>query len=279
MIITRTPLRISFFGGGTDYPQWFNHHEGAVLVTTINKYCYVTLHNGSSWYTFDLHNRSGLATSSAYTVGLLRACTQLDNLTISKLATTWEQDKTNGTVGSQDQYICAMGGFRLLRFSVHGIRDKWIDPAVVNPLQDYLMLFDTHQYRQTMDIVAHQLDNIKDNQELLNQMVDMVDAGYSMLQKADYNGFGNLLREAWVLKRQLSDDVSTPAIDAIYQAAITAGARGGKLLGGGGGGFIVFFVEKDRQASVRQALSDLTCVPFQFETRGSQVIFRDGADA
>src|SRR3990167_5676315 len=123
MIISRTPLRISFCGGGTDYPQWYNEHGGAILGTSINKYCYVMIHDGKSWFTFDLPNKSGLGSSSAYTVGLLRVCTDLDKITIAKLATTWEQDKMNGNVGSQDQYLCALGGFHYLKFSEHGVRD------------------------------------------------------------------------------------------------------------------------------------------------------------
>ena len=105
MIISRTPLRISFLGGSTDYPQWYNTHGGAVLATSIDKYCYVMLHNGKSWYTFDLPNKSGLASSSAYTVGLLRVCSELTNRDIASIATIWEQDKTGGMVGSQDQFI------------------------------------------------------------------------------------------------------------------------------------------------------------------------------
>ena len=109
MIISRTPLRISFFGGGTDYPQWYRTHKGAILGGTIDKYCYVTLHEGWSSFTFDLPNKSGLASSSAYTIGLLRVCSELDKLTIARIATTWEQDKMNGIVGSQDQYLCSVG--------------------------------------------------------------------------------------------------------------------------------------------------------------------------
>ena len=114
MKTSRTPLRISFLGGGSDYPQFYNEYGGAVLGTSINKYCYVVLHDGHSHYFFDLPTKAGLGSSSAYTVGLLRICTELDKLTIAKLATTWEQDKMNGKVGSQDQYLCSIGGFHLL---------------------------------------------------------------------------------------------------------------------------------------------------------------------
>jgi D-glycero-alpha-D-manno-heptose-7-phosphate kinase len=275
MIISRTPFRISFFGGGTDYPQWFNEHNGAILGTTINKYCYVMLHDGKSWNTFDLPTNAGLATSSAYTVGLLRACTELSKMTIAQLATTWEQDKMLGNVGSQDQYLCSLGGFHLLRFSKYGIRDTVLPPDTVNPLQDYLMLFDTHQYRRASDIVAHQLAHMKKNRNVLIQIVAMVDDGLDTIKKSDWVGFGKLLNQAWVLKKQLSKCISTSEVDAIYEGGIKVGAIGGKLLGGGGGGFIIFFVEPDKQESVRKALSELTYVPFKFEKEGTKVIYRD----
>lgn len=275
MIISRTPLRISFFGGGSDYPQWFNEHDGAILGTSINHYCYVMLHDGRSWFTFDLPNKSGLGSSSAYTVGLLRVSTELDKLTISKLATTWEQDKMNGNVGSQDQYLCSLGGFHHLRFNEHGIRDTVLSPELVNPLQDYLMLFDTHQYRRAGDVVAHQLAGIKEHEALLTEMVGMVDYAIETLRQKCYLTFGDTLGESWALKKQLSSHVSTPEIDAIYEAAIRAGARGGKLLGAGGGGFIIFFVEPERQEAVKEAMSELTYVPFKFETEGSVILYHD----
>lgn len=275
MIISRTPLRLSFLGGGTDYVQWYLEHEGAVLATTIDKYCYVILHDGRSSRFFDLPTKAGLASSSAYTVGLLRACTDLDCVTISKLATTWEQDKMNGNVGSQDQYLCAVGGFHLLKFYEYGIKDTPVPTEIAAPLQDYLMLFDTHQYRLASSVVAHQLEHIKEHEALLTRMAKMAEEGLGLIKTKDYANFGSLLDIAWQNKKQLSDHVSTPTIDAIYDSAIKAGALGGKILGGGGGGFMVFFVEPEKQEGVKNALSDLSLYPFRFENEGSKVIYHD----
>ena len=275
MIISRTPLRISFFGGGTDYPQWYMEHEGAVLGATIDKYCYVMLHDGKSWRTFDLPTKAGLGSSSAYTVGLLRVCTELPKETIAKIATVWEQDKLGGNVGSQDQHLCAMGGCHLLRFYEHGIKDTSNSPKLIEPLQDYVMLFDTHQYRLAGDIVAHQLAEMKKHRKLLIRMAEMVDEGLQTIVKTDMTAFGHLLHESWLMKRQLSKHVSTPAIDSIYETALKAGAIGGKLLGAGGGGFIIFFAEPDRQETIRQALSELTHIPFRFEWEGTKIIYND----
>ena len=275
MIISRTPLRLSFLGGGSDYPQWFNEHGGAILGTSIDKYCYVMLHEGKSWFTFDLPNKSGLASSSAYTVGLLRVCTILDQQTIARLATTWEQDKTNGQVGSQDQYLCAVGGFHHLKFSEHGVRDIPVSQDLVSPLQDWLMLFDTHQYRRNGDIIPSQLKEMEQHEELYKRIAEMPQEGIWRLEEKDYNGFGRILGEAWGLKKQVAPMATTPDIDKIYSIAMASGAVGGKLLGGGGGGFIVFVVEPDKQELVKKALSALTYVPFKFEIDGTQVIYKD----
>jgi len=272
MIITRTPFRISFLGGGTDYPEFFNKHGGAVLTTSIDKYCYVGLRNGKTWALFDLPSRSGMGTSSAYTVGLIKVCSQLDNKTIAQIATIIERDKLADKVGCQDQYICAVGGFKLLQFSPSGIAEKDIqDISWLNP---YLMLFDTSHYRSAGMIVSSQLDRIDTNTSTLLGLKELVYNGEDCLIKKDYKQFGLLLRDAWQLKKNLADNVSTGEIDSIYNKAIQMGAIGGKLLGAGGGGFLLFLVEPDKQETIKKALR-LYHVPFKFENTGSQVIYAD----
>ena len=270
MIITRTAFRISFLGGGTDYPEWFNEHGGAVLATTIDKYCYVGLRNGRVWSSFDLPTRSGMGTSSAYTVGLLKTSVKSDNKVIAQLATVIERDKLAGRVGYQDQYMCAVGGFRMLKFFPSGIWDKKIEG--VSWLSDYLMLIDTCHYRSAGEIVTSQLERVKENQSILGELKELVFVGEQALYKKDYNEIGVLLNEAWKLKKELSDRVTTSDMDSIYDTARKAGAIGGKLLGAGGGGFMLFLVEPDKQESVRNALG-LNHIPFKFEDEGTQVIY------
>ena len=105
-------------------------------------------------------------------------------------------------------------------------------------------------------------------------MKEMVDEGIQILQagQAPIDDFGKLLHECWRYKRSLSDRVSTPEIDAMYEVAISAGATGGKILGAGGGGFLLLFVAPERQAKVRERLKGLIHVPFRFEDSGSRVV-------
>jgi D-glycero-alpha-D-manno-heptose-7-phosphate kinase len=205
-----------------------------------------------------------MATSSAFTVGLLKACTDKSNKEIAGLATVWERDKLEGNVGVQDQYICAVGGFHRLRIYASGIVDEPLDYDWLEP---YMMLFDTGQYRRAGNVVRHQLDRIEKNQSALHQLKRLALHDYPTCQL-----FGEALCEAWKLKKTLSDNVSTLATDEIYLKALQAGAVGGKLLGAGGGGFILFVVEPDKQPSVRESLK-LNQIDIKFEGKGSQIIY------
>ena len=102
----------------------------------------------------------------------------------------------------------------------------------------------------------------------------MVDTAVDILNTDDdICRFGELLHQSWQLKRSLSNKISTPYIDYLYDAAINAGATGGKILGAGGGGFILFFVKPELQKEVIESLPGLLHVPFRFENSGSQIIF------
>lgn len=324
MIISRTPFRISFFGGGTDYPAWFRDHGGAVLATTIDKYCYISVrplppffehrfrlvysvvesvkeistiqHPAAravlQWHGVergleihhdgDLPARSGLGSSSTFTVGLINALKALDGRLISKEelardAIYIEQCLLREPVGSQDQISAAYGGFNRVDFHENGTFD--ITPLVLprarlEELQSHLMLFFTGVSRYSADIAKTKIDNLRNRESELRAMRAMVDEAIEILRDPEQSldAFGRLLDDSWQLKRTLSDKVSTHQIDEIYAAARRAGAIGGKVLGAGGGGFVVFFVPPDLHQAVKQALDGLIQVPVHFETSGSRIV-------
>jgi D-glycero-alpha-D-manno-heptose-7-phosphate kinase len=105
-------------------------------------------------------------------------------------------------------------------------------------------------------------------------MRQMVDEGLELFVKSSepIEAFGELLHEAWLAKRSLSNVVTTPEIDEIYDAARDAGAIGGKLLGAGGGGFMLLFAKPEKQEAIRKRLEKLIHVPFSFEDSGSRVV-------
>ena len=324
MIITRTPFRISFFGGGTDYPLWFQEHGGQVLATTIDKYCYIScrylppffehkhrivysrienvkkieeidhpaIKGVLSWMEWekgleihhdgDLPARSGLGSSSSFTVGLLNTLYALRGERISKKdlsrkAIYVEQDVIKEHVGSQDQISAAYGGFNRIAFHQNG--DFTVEPVVINhnrleELQNHLMLFFTGISRNAPEIAKSKIDNFKNRVSELKTMDEMVTEGQSILLSptTPIAKFGALLHESWMFKRRLSDKVSNPTVDQVYETARKNGAIGGKILGAGGGGFFLIFAQPDFQPQIREALKDLVYVPIRFESGGSQVV-------
>ncbi|MCB9747387.1 MAG: kinase [Candidatus Omnitrophica bacterium] len=323
MIISRTPFRISFFGGGTDYPKWFENNKGAVLATTINKYCYITCrylppffkHRSRIIYSKmehvqgindidhpsvrevlrflkirqgveihhdgDLPARTGLGSSSSFTVGLLNGLYALigempDKERLAKEAIFIEQERCKENVGCQDQMLAAYGGFNFIEFGGKDhlqVRRITLPAPRIKSLQNHLMLYFTGFSRTASEIAAHQIKNIPDKEKELTAMYEMASHALDLLKKDELTKFGKLLHESWQFKRQLSDKVSTPEIDQIYTTAMENGAYGGKLLGAGGGGFILIFAPPKAQKKIKEKFKKLLLVPFNFENLGSQIIF------
>lgn len=326
MVISRTPFRISFFGGGTDYHTWYQEHSAAVLTSTINHYCYLhcrvlpPFFNHKSrivWrqveevsdhkqiqhpsvkaildylkfdqgleihHQGDLPARSGLGSSSAFTVGLLHAMYALHGFISSKRelaceAIHIERDILQEHVGVQDQIETAYGGLNKIIINPNG--DFQVNPMVLptaqmNNLHDHLALFFTGISRTASDIAAEKIKFIPQKKQELHTMYQMVDEATHILSRgSDITDFGRLLHESWMLKRQISANISPAFVNEIYEKARKAGAIGGKLLGAGGGGFMLFFVKPEDKPQLYEALKNLLLVPFQFESNGSQIIFYD----
>lgn len=324
MIISKTPFRISFFGGGTDYPAWYREHGGAVLSASIDKYCYISCRYLPPFFDHkyrivysnienvktideirhpavkavlgylqcdkgleihhdgDLPARSGLGSSSSFTVGLLHTLWALKGQYVSKAelarqAIHVEQNIIGEHVGSQDQLSAAYGGFNKIQFFRDG--DFSVESVILprnrrRQLEDHFMLFFTGLQRNAPEIAKSKIANLHQRAEELHGLRQMVIDALSILQDGDQaiEGFGELLDSAWRLKRRLSDQVSNGLIDDLYAQAKQAGAIGGKLLGAGGGGFMLLFVQPQRQHAVRQALSNLIHVPFEFEESGTKIV-------
>jgi D-glycero-alpha-D-manno-heptose-7-phosphate kinase len=326
MIITRTPFRVSFFGGGTDYPTWYREYGGAVLSTTINKYCYLTCRYLPPFFDYrsqiiwskiekvvshddivhpavraclkfvgmndgvaihhdgDLPARSGLGSSSAFTVGLLNALYALQGKMVSKQALAREaihveRHILGEAVGDQDQIATAYGGLNQIEIRTDG--SFMVKPIILGAdrlasLQDHLILFFTGVVRNASSIAAQKISSLKQKEAELREMRLMVDQAIDLLIGSDdIVEFGRLLHESWMLKRSLSSSIAPAFVDDIYARARRSGAVGGKVLGAGGGGFMLFCVSPERRAEVMGELGDLIAVPIEFDSGGSQVIFYD----
>jgi len=324
MIISRTPFRVSLFGGGSDYPKWYRRHGGAVFGFAINKYCYISVrplppffdHRHRLVYSKvenvteideiqhpavrgvlkdqgidvgleihhdgDLPARSGLGSSSSFTVGLLNALSALKGSMVGKKwlaeqATRIEQDVIKEHVGSQDQVWAAFGGLNRIEFLKSGGFD--VQPVILaeerrGELLSHLQLYFTGLSRYAPEIAKKKIDNLDKRRDQITAMVGFVDEALDVLRDdgRPIHEIGTLLHESWMLKRELTDEVTTSEVDGIYEAARDAGAVGGKLLGAGGGGFMLLFVEPDKRDRVAERFKDLVRVDFGIDDVGSKIV-------
>lgn len=313
---------MSFFGGGTDFPEFFNEYSGAVISTTFDKYCHVNvrhlpelfdyksylayaqiekvnsveeikhpaIRNAMKWlglerialnYDADLPSKTGLGTSSAFSVGLLNAFYTMQGVSKTKReladdAIYLERILCEEDGGIQDQIAASFGGFNRIDFSREGYTVKPVDfsDERKNELNDNLLLFFTGLSRFSFQIQKTTKKMLGKRTSELIKIRDMVDIAEKILtdENRSLDEFGALLNETWQLKRSISSEISTDAIDSVYIKAMNAGALGGKLLGAGGGGCLLFYVPREKQESVRNALSDLHEVKFRFENEGTKII-------
>lgn len=324
MIISRTPFRVSLFGGGSDYPAWYRKYGGAVLGFTINKYCYISVRELPPFFEHkhrivysniemvneideiqhpsvrgvlgeldinrgieihhdgDLPARSGLGSSSSFTVGLINALYALDGKMVQKQklaerAIHIEQNVIKEHVGSQDQVWASYGGINRINF---GVDDSIsVQPIIINKdrreeLRCNLLFFFTGISRIAEVIAEKKISNLEKQKDHVSTMMDMVKDAENILMSdsAPLDELGRLLHESWSLKRELAQGVTSPYIDEIYQAATDAGALGGKILGAGGGGFMVFYVPTDKQGAVLEKLNGLLHVGYNYDMSGSKIV-------
>lgn len=321
MIITKTPFRMSFAGGGTDLAAFFRQEEGAVLSTAVDKFMYITVNRrfdrtirvsyskteivddlkdlqhdlvreALKWVGIregieitsiaDLPAGCGMGSSSCFTVGLLHALYAYRGIyrTAAQLAEdacTIEIDVVGEPIGKQDQYAAAFGGINLIRFMPEG--QVLVEPIIFHRearkmLQQRLLFFYTGETRRAHDILKHQLGAYTQSRESLVKMRDLAYQLKRVLTEGkDLTLFGDILDRGWNLKKGLTNAISNDRIDEAYASAKNAGAVGGKILGAGGGGFLLLYVEPEHHVPVIEALKDLRQVSFQFEQRGSHVIY------
>lgn len=324
MIISRTPYRISLFGGGTDFPAWYLRHGGCVISSSIDKYVYLTCRYlppffehryRVSWSKIelcseleqishpavpaivkhvgvtrgleiqavgDLPARSGMGTSSSFSVGLLNALYALSGKMISKHelakeAIYIEQHVLKENVGSQDQVSAAYGGINRIEFHTSGeinVTPITVARERIDELNSHLMLFYTGIARTSSNIQSKLVNELDAKRRQLRIMKDLVEESIGILNSREsITSFGELLKEAWDAKRSLSSVVSNTDVDQMHAIAMEAGAIGGKITGAGGGGFLLLFVPPSQQTQVKEALTKFLHVPFRFDYSGSQIVY------
>lgn len=328
MIVTKTPLRASFFGGGTDFKDYYHKSKygyGTVVSMALDMHVYIIVnkrfddkirivYSGNELvdnvddikhniirealkitnitkgieilYLANLPMTNlgiGLASSSALAVGVLFALHEFKGETVSKEtlakeAIDLEINHLHQQIGIQDQYAVSFGGFNKYEFNNDDsviIKKINIDDDIKNNLFSKILLFYTGITRDSSKIFEKQKETTINKSEILDEMVDIADKSYELLNNKEYDEFGKLLNRAWNVKKKFADNISNDLIDKMYSMAIDAGATGGKILGAGGGGFLLLYVPFDKQDVVRNSLKDFKEVKFSFDDDGTQVVYKD----
>lgn len=324
MIISKTPLRMSFVGGGSDMPAFYRKFGGAVLSTTIDKYIYINVNKKfddgiriAYSKTEEVYSISeiehklvkeslkylnitggveitsiadipakgtGLGSSSTFTVGLLNALNAYKNIYSSseKLgidSCKIEIEICKEPIGKQDQYAAAFGGFNLIEFKKDDsviVKPVITSQQTINEIEDNTILFYTGITRSASSILLQQNKEILNNdlkQKSLLKMVNLTYDLYNEIQNNNSDVFGEILHENWLLKKSITGGVSNKFIDDCYDAAINAGATGGKILGAGAGGFLLFYAPREFHKKIEIALANLRRIDFGFDKTGSQIIY------
>jgi D-glycero-alpha-D-manno-heptose-7-phosphate kinase len=320
MIVSRTPLRVSFFGGGSDLPAYYRRHGGAVLSTAIDKAVFVTVNRKFDDAVRVSYSRTeevpdaasvehplvreslgllgieggveitsvadipargtGLGSSSSFTVGLLNALHAFEGRAagpaqLAEESCVVEIDRCGEPIGKQDQYAAAFGGINFIRF--HADDRVEVEPlsppaGTLEALQARLLFFYTGVTRSASALLRQQSEEVGRpgaKSDDTAALVRLAETARAELGAGNVEGFGELMHEAWLRKRHISPGVSTPVIAAAYEAARSAGAEGGKVLGAGGGGFLMFIAAPERHAAVTTALEGLRRTSFNIAANGS----------
>lgn len=324
MIISKTPLRISFCGGGSDIPSFYSKHGGCVLSTTINKYIYISsVHSfnpqitqlkysmvesvtdideikhpvfremlrryGLSGFEMssisDIPAGTGLGSSSTFTVGLSNILhahmgETMSKEALAKEACEMEIDVLEEPIGKQDQYAAAYGGLNFIEFNRDGtvqVERIKVDTESKRILDDRLMMVYLGGVRSASEILRKQSSNTKSGKAEDNQkrMCDLARELRHSLESGDMDSMGECLDKGWKLKRTLSEGITNPQIDEMYERITDLGATGGKLLGAGGNGFMLFYARENAREEILRKTKDLRWMPFRFESSGSQIIYNN----
>ncbi len=244
----------------------------------------------------DLSGGTGMGSSSSYTVGLLKALNLMLRRYIpvkdlAEEACRIEIDLIGKPIGKQDQYAAAFGG--IIQMEIDQLGDVTVTPLnldheIVYELENRLLMFYTDIERDANKILAEQSEKIAKGSKsaetakrpdqdgkAVQAMHKIKEIGHEVkksLVEGNVEQFGRLLNEHWLIKKSISDLMSSTEIDKWYEIAMANGALGGKIMGAGGGGFFLFCVGNGKRKHLRKTLENagLRYMDFKFDWEGSK---------
>lgn len=251
--------------------------KAALNALEINQGCEVYLQ-------CDAPPGSGLGTSSTVMVALLMAMSKwkgitLDAYEMADLAYHVEREVLGISGGYQDQYAATFGGFNFIEF--HGRNNVVVNPLrikkdIIHELQYNLLLCYTGNIHVSANIIQDQVNNYKNKEsDAIAAMSEVKALAYAMkdeLLKGNLHSFGKLLDYGWQSKKRMSNKITNPQIDELYEEALKAGALGGKLLGAGGGGYLLMYCPYNVKHKVAKRMQEVggQLADWNFELRGAQ---------
>jgi D-glycero-alpha-D-manno-heptose-7-phosphate kinase len=321
MIVSKTPFRISFFGGGSDLPSYYMQEEGCVISTSIDKYLYITASkkfDQSIRLSYSVtenvaetknlqhdivrnilevfkiktgieitsvsdlpSNGTGMGSSSAFAVGLINALFKYsegakpNSEALALMACAVEIDMCEKTIGKQDQFACAYGGFNEFIFKKNSVIANPINisQSVKEELEENMLLLYTNTSRLANDILKEQSLNTESNLTTMNSLREMVKLAHIFKDKVtsqNLEDVGEMLDYSWQLKKNLTTNISNSELDELYQYCKKLGAKGGKILGAGGGGFMLVYADPKSQEKIKKELRRFKPFNVKIATEGSK---------
>jgi D-glycero-alpha-D-manno-heptose-7-phosphate kinase len=324
MIVTRTPVRIPLGGGGTDLPSYYTQYGGFLISAAIDKYIYITLNkrfeksirvsysateivdeveqiqhpivrealrllkieSGIEITSIaDVPSKTGLGTSSAFTVGLLNALHAFKNEKVNakdlaEEACFLEIELLKEPIGKQDQYLAAFGGVHCLEIDRLGsvkVTPLHLSDDAIDQLESNTLLFYTGIRRSASEVLAPQSQGASlDQEKVIENMHKIKEIGYQIkksFEEENLARFGELLDVHWQTKKGISNKITQSQIDRWYEIARNSGALGGKVMGAGGGGFFMFYCNNGkngfRKIMEQEGLKEMR---FRVDFEGSKVL-------
>jgi D-glycero-alpha-D-manno-heptose-7-phosphate kinase len=321
IIISKTPYRISLFGGGTDYKEWYKYNGSNIISASINKYIYVSylelknffpykyriiyskteeinninqiklnvireafrllkIKNGIELhYNGDLPARSGMGSSSAFVVGIMKILKNINGKfykncqNLADDAINFEQNILKEIVGIQDQIATSFCGLNCIEINKKGnykVASIYKNKKDIEEFEQKLFLVFTNQKREE-EFKINYTKNLNKMKQL-HSIQQSSSIALKILKEKDFLQIGNLLHETWIKKKEISNIISNQKIDNFYSYCLDSGARGGKLLGAGGGGFLLFYVDENKKKQFLKKLEKYIVIPIKIIDEGKKLL-------